>query len=72
MGRGDIDQKELGQGDDISNLRPITLLVTELKILAKVLAKRLAPLVERLVRVSAILRYPEEDNTKISPIYAIP
>ena len=42
-------RKDPNKGDHIDNFRPVTLLNTDYKILAKVLAKRLALVVGRLV-----------------------
>lgn len=39
------DQKEQDKGDDISNLRPITVLSADLRILPKMFVKRLVRLV---------------------------
>lgn len=44
-----MGRKDPGRGNMISNLRPITLLNVELKILANVLAKRVPLVTEKLV-----------------------
>lgn len=50
LGEVTLIRKDTIQGDHISNYRPITLLIVELKILAKVFAKGLVRVSEETCR----------------------
>lgn len=71
-GVGSLIRKDPDKGDSIDNFKLIPLLNTEVKLSAKVFAKRLVRIVNGLIREAQTCVVPGRSILEISTSYATP